>query len=96
MNKILLILLLLASSPGWSITPAESELAKVKMRELYQLVLEGVVYTSQVDAMVDGGFNATISGSTETVPIPQAVQDRIVTKYQAIKAGLVTKFNQLP
>lgn len=97
MKKLFLLLLMPSLSWG-AVTQAQAQQAQQGARELMQAAQALLIYANQVNALFNTGFTLTVAGSTETVTIPQATQDKLidVAKYNALKANLVAVFNQLP
>lgn len=98
MKKWLLFVLFIPQVSFGAVTQAQAQQARAAATELMQAAQAMMVYASQVNALFDAGFTLTVAGSTETVTIPQATQDKLidVAKYQALKNNLVTSFNKLP
>lgn len=98
MKKSLLLLLLVPAVSWGAVTEAQVDQASACSEALLQCSMALKRYTSNVKALFRSGFQLPVAGSTNTVTIPQALQDELINVqgYQDKKTACVAAFNTCP
>lgn len=98
MKRFIVLLLLPSLSWGANVTQAQVQQAKDAAFQLMQTSQQLYAYANFINAQFDSGFILQVAQSTSAFQMPAAMQSDLVNvaKYNALKAALVTEFNQLP
>lgn len=98
MKKLMFLLILLPGLSMAAVTQQQAQQARAASIVLSRASDAMFQYSNQVNYLFESNFTLQVPGTTQTVTIPQSLQDQLIdiAKYNALKAALIAAYNQLP